>query len=144
MIMGTALAVRTGMGDPLISDEVTGGRLSGMCVILVGIWTLPAVPGVPHWLPVAAVLGVVSTVSALPLDFHGKLRVLRAKLIPAALRGVEASLRSHSRYLRLRAAFVGAVRSRRVGTALRALDAPEGADPGSCSVRFSFVCCVSS
>ena len=36
-------------------------------------------------------LRVVWLASALPLDYHGKLRILRTMYIPAALHGVEAS-----------------------------------------------------
>ena len=44
--------------------------------------------------------------SALPLDYRGKLRVLRTMFIPAALHGVDASRLSQSNLLKLRAAFV--------------------------------------
>ena len=41
---------------------------------------------------VLAVLRVVWLVSALPLDYRGKLRILRTMYIPAALHGIEPSL----------------------------------------------------
>ena len=80
-------------------------------------------------------------VSALPLDYDGKLRILRTKFIPAALHGIEASLLSHSCYLRLKAAFVRACWSSKIsmahsGTVLSMLDGPEGVDPGFCFVWF--------
>ena len=40
---------------------------------------------------VLAVLKVVWLVSALPLGYQGKLRILRTMYVPAALHGVEAS-----------------------------------------------------
>ena len=51
---------------------------------------------------VLAVLRVVWLVSALPLDYRSKLRILRAMYIPAALHGVEASNLSQSNFLKLR------------------------------------------
>ena len=41
---------------------------------------------------VLSVLRVVWSVSALPLDYRSKLRILRTMYIPAALHGIEASL----------------------------------------------------
>ena len=80
---------------------------------------------------VREVLRVVWLVSALPLDYEGKLRILRTKFIPAALHGIEASLLSQSSYLRLRAAFVRACWSSKMsmshsGTVLSLLDGLEG------------------
>ena len=88
-------------------------------------------------------LRVVWLVSALPLDYEGKLRILRTKFILAALHGIEASLLSQSSYLRLRAAFVRACWSSKMsmshsGTVLSLLEGPEGVDPGFCIVWFRF------
>ena len=82
-------------------------------------------------------------VSALPLDYDGKLRILRTKFIPAALHGMEASLLFHSSYLRLKAAFVRACGSSKMGmdnsgSVLSMLDGSEGVDPGFCIVWFRF------
>ena len=76
---------------------------------------------------VIAVLRVVWVVSALPLDYRGKLRILRTMYIPAALHGIEASLLSQSNVLKLRAAFVRACWSSKLtlshsGTVLGMLD----------------------
>ena len=57
---------------------------------------------------VLAVLGVVWLVSALPLGYRGKLRILRTMYVPAALHGVEASHLSQGSLFKLRAAFVRA------------------------------------
>ena len=86
---------------------------------------------------------LVWLVSALPLEYDGELRILRTKFISAALHGIEASLLSHSSYLRLKAAFVRACWSSKMnmahsGTVLCMLDGPEGVDPGFCVVWFRF------
>ena len=92
---------------------------------------------------VLAVLRVVWVVSALPLDYRGKLRILRTMYIPAALHGIEASLLSQSNVLKLRAAFVRACWSSKLtlahsGTVLGMLDGPECVDPVTCIVWFRF------
>ena len=45
-------------------------------------------------------------VSALPLDFHGRLRVLRSMFIPGTLHGIEASFLASTSLRKLRAAFL--------------------------------------
>ena len=90
---------------------------------------------------VLAVLRVVWLVSALPLDYRSKLRILRSMYIPAALHGVEASHLSKSNLLQLRAAFVRACWSSRLtlahtGTVLGMLDGPECVDPSACTVWY--------
>ena len=86
---------------------------------------------------------LVWLVSALPLAYLGKPRILRTMFIPSALHGVEASHLSHSSLLRLRAAFVRACWSSKltlahVGTVLGMLDGPEFVDPAACIVWFRF------
>ena len=85
-------------------------------------------------------------VSALPLDFHGRLRVLRSMFIPGALHGIEASFLAGASLRKLRTAFVRVAWSRRqsfasVGAVLNLLDGPSGCDPAFCVVwfRFSYV-----
>ena len=46
-------------------------------------------------------------VFALPLDFHGRLRVLRSMFLPGALHGIEASFLAGTSMRKLRAAFFG-------------------------------------
>ena len=92
---------------------------------------------------VLAVLRVVWVVSALPLDYRGKLRILRTMYIPAALHGIEASLLSQSNLLKLRAAFVRACWSSKLtlahtGAVLGMLDGPECVDPATYVVWFRF------
>ena len=92
---------------------------------------------------VVAVLRVVWLVSALPLDYRGKLRVLRTMYIPAALHGIEAFLLSQSNVVRLRAAFFQACWSSKLtlahtDTVLGMLDGPKCVDPCACIVWFRF------
>ena len=84
---------------------------------------------------VVGLLAAVLVVMALPLDFAGKLRVLRTKFLPGALHAVEGARISSLLLHRLRSAFVSAVWSRKmplahVGAVLSLLDGPPGCDPG--------------
>ena len=92
---------------------------------------------------VLAVLRVVWLVSALPLGFRGKLRILRTMYVPAALHGIEASHLSQGILFKLRAVFVRACWSSKLtlahtGTVLDMLDGPECVDPVACIVWFRF------
>ena len=80
---------------------------------------------------------------ALPLDFHGRVRVVRSMYLPAALHGIEASLLASNSLRRLRSAICRVVWSHRqplanVGAALSLLDGPTGCDPAFCVVWFRF------
>ena len=82
-------------------------------------------------------------VSALPLDFHGWLRVLRSMFILGALHGIEASFLADTSLRKLRTAFLKVAWSRRqsfasVGAVLCLLDGPSGCDPAFCVVWFRF------
>ena len=84
---------------------------------------------------VLGLLAAVLVVMALPLDFAGKLRVLRTKFLPGALHSIEASRISFSLLQRLRTAFDSAVWSKKmplahIGAILSLLDGPPGCDPG--------------
>ena len=79
----------------------------------------------------------------LPLDFHGRVRVVRSMYLPAALHGIEASFLASESLRKLRAAVRRAVWSRRqpfanVGAVLSLLDGPTGCDPAFCVVWFRF------
>ena len=92
---------------------------------------------------VRVVLARLVLIFALPLDFHGRVRVVRSMFLPAALHGVEASLLAHDSLLRLRSAVCRVVWSRRqplasVGAVLSLLDGPSGCDPLFCVVWFRF------
>ena len=78
-----------------------------------------------------------------PLDFHGRVRVVRSMYLPAALHGIEASLLASDSLRRLRSAICKVVWSRRqplanVGAVLSLLDGPTGCDPAFCVVWFRF------
>ena len=79
----------------------------------------------------------------LPLDFHGRVRVVRSMYLPAALHGVEASLLALDSLLKLRSSICRVVWSRRqplasVGAVLSLFDGPSGCDPAFCVVWFRF------
>ena len=78
---------------------------------------------------------------ALPLDFHGRLRVVRSMFIPGALHGIEASFLAEASLRKLRAAIVRVVWSRRQslanpGAVLSLLD---GGFVFVCSVGFLLI-----
>ena len=75
----------------LLSTGISG-LSSLMSVIWVGIWTLLFC----GWSSTLAARGRLAIsrlvlIFALPLDFHGRVRVVRSMHLPAALHGVEAS-----------------------------------------------------
>ena len=79
----------------------------------------------------------------LPLDFHGKVRVVRSMYLPAALHGIEASLLASESLRKLRSSMYWVVWSRRqpmanVGAVLGLLDGPTGCDPAFCVIWFRF------
>ena len=79
----------------------------------------------------------------LPLDFHGRLGVIRSLFIPGSLRGIEASFPAVSSLWKLRFFLVQVVSSRRqflanVGAVLPLLDGPQECDPAYCVVWFGF------
>ena len=92
VLMSTSVAVRRDMKDWVIFDQdeqwtvkLDVRDLGGHLDTTYRAWgcTLAA--------RVCSVLRVVWLVSALPLGYLGKLRILRTMFIPAALHGVEAS-----------------------------------------------------
>ena len=92
---------------------------------------------------VRLVLARLVLIFALPLDFHGRVRVVRSMFIPAALHGIEASLLSSESLRKLRSAVCRVVWSRRqpfasVGAVFSLLDGPSGCDPAFCVVWFRF------
>ena len=119
-----------------------GGLLSWMFVILRCIWILLFGVGLLPWL-LGFVLLLLVLIFALPLDFHGRLRVVRSMFIPGALHGNEASFLAEAGLRKLRAAIVTVVWSRRQflanpGAVLCLLDGPTGCDPAFCVVWFRF------
>ena len=84
---------------------------------------------------VLGLLAALLVVVALPLDFVGKLRILRTKFLPGALHAIEAPTISFRLLQRLRSAFVSAIWSEKmplahVGAMLSLLDGPPGCAPG--------------
>ena len=80
---------------------------------------------------------------ALPLDFHGRLQVIRSMFIHGALHGIEVSFLAEASLCKLRAAIVRVVGSRRqslanTGAVLSLLDGPSGCDPTFCVVWHRF------
>ena len=78
---------------------------------------------------VRLVISRLVSLLVLPLDFHGRVRVVRSMYLPAAHHGIEASLLASDSIRKLRSSVCGAVWSRRqplanVGAVLRLLDGP--------------------
>ena len=102
--------------------------------IWVGIWILPLEAGHPLLLlGFVIVLSRLVLIFALPLDFHGRVRVVRSMYLPAALHGIEASLLASDSLRKLRSAICRVVSSRRqllasVGAVLSLLDGSTGCD----------------
>ena len=79
----------------------------------------------------------------LPLDFHGRLRIIGTMFIPGALHGIAASFHADTNLRKLRTAIFRAVWSGRqplanAGAVLSLLDGPSGCDTASCVVWFRF------
>ena len=94
---------------------------------------------------VRLVISRLVLVSALPLDFHGRLRVLRSMFIPGALHGIEASFLADTCLRKLRTAFLKVAWSRRqsfasVGAVLSLVDGPSGVILPFVLFGFVFVC----
>ena len=92
---------------------------------------------------VRLVLSRLILIFTLPLDFHGRIRVVRSMYLPAALHGIEASLLASDSLRKLRSAICRVVWSRRqplanVGAVVSLLDRPTGCDPAFCVVWFRF------
>ena len=92
---------------------------------------------------VRLVISRLVLIFALPVDFHGRVRVVRSMYLLAALHGVEASLLASDSLRRLRSSIHRVVWSRRqhlanVGAVLGLLDGPTGCDPLFCVVWFRF------
>ena len=92
---------------------------------------------------VRLVISRLVLIFALPLDFHGRVRVVRSMYLPAALHGIEASLLVSDSLRKLRSSVHMVVWSRRqclarVGAVFSLLDGPTGCDPAFCVVWFRF------
>ena len=92
---------------------------------------------------VRLVISRLVLVFVLPLDFHGRVRVVRSMYLPAALHGIEASFLASESLRKLRSSICRVARSRRqplacVGAVRSLLDGPTGCDPAFCVVWFRF------
>ena len=92
---------------------------------------------------VRLVISRLVLIFVLPLDFYGRVRVVRSMYLPAALHGIEASLLASDSFRKLRSAVRWVIWSRRqpfanVGAVLSLLDGPTGCDPAFCVVWFRF------
>ena len=92
---------------------------------------------------VRLVISRLVLIFALPLDFHGRVRVVRSLCLPAALHGIEASFLASDRLRKLWPSVHKVVWSRRqlsadVGAVLSLLDGPTRCDPLFCVVWFRF------
>ena len=142
MLVSTSRAVRIDMRSWVVTDE--GDRwsvkldvrdLGGILILLFGVVLLP-------W-GVRLVIARLVLIFAPPLDFHGRLRVIRSEFIPGALRGIEDASLAEASLRKLRTAIVRVVWSRRqslanAGAVLSLLDGPSGCDPAFCVVWFRF------
>ena len=142
VLLSTSREVRHSMQNWVLLRRVIDGLSSLIVGIWVGIWILPLVAG-PLLLLLGFVLSRLVLIFALPLDFHGRIRVVRSMYIPAALHGIEASLLASDSLRKLRSAICRVVWSHRqplanVGAVLSFLDGPTGCDPAFCVVWFRF------
>ena len=92
---------------------------------------------------VRLVISRLVLICALPLDFHGRVRVVRSMYLPAALHGIEASLLASDSLRKRRSSVHKVVWSRRqplanVGAFPSLLDGPTGCEPAFCVVWFRF------
>ena len=92
---------------------------------------------------VRSVIARVVLIFALPLDFHGRVRVVRSMYLPAALHGIEASLLASDSLRKLRSSIHWVVWSRcqpsaSIGAVFCLMDGPTGCDPAFCVVWFRF------
>ena len=83
---------------------------------------------------VRLVISRLVLIFVLPLDSHGRVRMVRSMYLPAALDGVEASLLASDSLRKRRSSISSVVWSRRqpvasVGAVLSLMDGPTGCDP---------------
>ena len=142
VLLGTSRAVRVAMRNWVLSDE--GHKwavkpdvrdLGGHLDTTLRRWSSTLS------LRVRLVISRLDLIFALPLDFYGRVRVVRAMFLLCALHGVEASGLYKGSFLKLRAAVMRAVWSRKQphacsGVVLGLLDGPHGCDPSFCIVWF--------
>ena len=92
---------------------------------------------------VRLVISRLILIFALPLDFHGRVRVVRSMTLLVALHGIEASFLASAGMRKLRSSVHQVIWSRRqplasVGAVLSLMDGPHGCDSACCVVWFRF------
>ena len=144
VLLSTSTAVRKDMRNWLLSQE--GDKWT----VKLDVWDLggPLDTNLRGWSAtlsarVRVIVSRLTLASVLPLDFHGRIRVVRTMFIPGALHGVEASLFAEGSLLKLRAAILSVVCSQRqplasAGAVFRMLDGSQGCDLAYCVVLVRF------
>ena len=141
VLLSTSRAARKDMKDRVPSQEGTVKfdvrDLGGHLVTTFRGWSATLAAGV------RLVLSRLVLISALPLDFHVRVRVVRSVYLPAALHGNKASLLAPDSLRKLRSSIHWVVWSRRqplasIGAVLSLLDGPTVCGPACCAVWFRF------
>ena len=144
MLLSTSRAVRVEMHSWVLSDEghkwtvkLDVRDLGGHLDTTLRRWSSTLS------LRVRLVISRLDLIFAHPLDFYGRVRVVRTMFLSCALHGVEASYLSKGGFFKLRAAVMRAVWSRKQplacsGVVLGLSDGPHGCDPSFCIVWFRF------
>ena len=137
ILLSTSREVWRDMKDWVLSQE----GISGLLSLISGHYFSWLVFNSCCW--VRLVLSRLVLLFILPLDFHGRVRVVRSMYLPAALHGIEASFLASESLRKLRSSIHEVVWSRRqpfacVGAVLGLLDGPTGCDPAFCVVWYRF------
>ena len=114
VLLSTSRVVRKDMRDWVLAQE----GISGLSILMFGIWEGHLDTTFRGWSStLAAWVRLVSSrlvlIFALPLDFHGRVRVVGSMNLPAALHGIEASLLASDSLRKLRSSIHKVVWSRR-------------------------------
>ena len=133
VLLSTSKAVRVEMRGWVLSDEGHKWTVK-LDVRDLGGHLDTTLRGWSATLSLCLVISRLDLIFALPLDFHGRVRIVRAMFIPCALHGIEASYLSEGGFLKFRAAVMRVVWSRKQplassGAVLGFLDGPHRCDP---------------
>ena len=143
VLMSTSRIVRRDMRGWVVTDEVDRWsvkldvRERGHLDTTFRVWSATLAKRV------RLVIARLVFVFVLPLDFHGRLLVIRTVFTPGALHGVEASFLADASLGKLRTAVCRVLWSCRqplasAGAVLSLLVGPTGCDPAFCIVWFRF------
>ena len=84
VLLSTSRMVRKGMKDWVLSQE----KIDGLSSLMSGIWGGSLGWSSTFAARVRLVISRLVLIFALPLDFHGRIRVVRSMYLPAALMGL--------------------------------------------------------